>query len=134
MRTLVVGGAGFLGSHVVDRLLAEGHVVDVVDDLSSGSLANLAAARAAHVGSVKFHNLDVRVPELSDLLVRLKPEVAVHLAVPARGSGPDLLGTALGGTANLLDAVVAAGTAKVVVGLDAISYYGPEGDRASWAG
>ena len=125
MRTLVVGGAGFLGSHVVDRLLAEGHVVDVVDDLSSGSLANLAAARAAHVGSLKFHNLDVRVPELSDLLVRLKPEVAIHLAVPTRGSGPDLLGVALGGTANLLDAVVAAGTTKVVVGLDAISYYGP---------
>jgi UDP-glucose 4-epimerase len=125
MRTLVVGGAGFLGSHVVDRLLAEGHVVDVVDDLSSGSLANLASARAAHVGSLKFHNLDVRVPELADLLVRLKPEVAIHLAVPTTGPGPELLSTALGGTANLLDAVVAAGTAKVVVGLGGIAYYGP---------
>ena len=45
MRTLVTGGAGFIGSTLVDRLLAEGHAVDVVDDLSTGSLANLADAR-----------------------------------------------------------------------------------------
>ena len=47
MRTLVTGGAGFIGSTLVDRLLAEGHAVDVVDDLSTGSLANLADARAS---------------------------------------------------------------------------------------
>ena len=46
MRALVTGGAGFIGSTLVDRLLAEGHAVDVVDDLSTGSLANLADARA----------------------------------------------------------------------------------------
>ena len=46
MKALVTGGAGFIGSTLVDRLLAEGHSVDVVDDLSSGSLANLAEARA----------------------------------------------------------------------------------------
>ena len=46
MRALVTGGAGFIGSTLVDRLLAEGHSVDVVDDLSTGSLANLAEARA----------------------------------------------------------------------------------------
>ena len=46
MRTLVTGGAGFIGSTLVDRLLAEGHEVEVLDDLSSGSLANLADARA----------------------------------------------------------------------------------------
>ena len=45
MRALVTGGAGFIGSTLVDRLLAEGHEVDVVDDLSTGSLANLADAR-----------------------------------------------------------------------------------------
>ena len=46
MRAMVTGGAGFIGSTLVDRLLAEGHEVDVVDDLSTGSLANLAEARA----------------------------------------------------------------------------------------
>ena len=44
---VVVGGAGFIGSHLIERLLAEGHAVDVVDHLSPGSLANLAEARAA---------------------------------------------------------------------------------------
>ena len=47
MRAMVTGGAGFIGSNLVDRLLAEGHEVDVVDDLSTGSLANLADARAS---------------------------------------------------------------------------------------
>jgi UDP-glucose 4-epimerase len=124
MRCLVVGGAGFVGSHVVDRLLAEGHTVDVVDDLSTGTLSNLASARAEHVGSLKFHNVDVRQPELADLLGRLHPEVAVHLALPSSGPGARVLSTALGGTANLLDAAVVAGTTKVVVGLDAVAYYG----------
>ena len=50
MRAMVTGGAGFIGSTLVDRLLAEGHTVDVVDDLSTGSLANLAgpAPRPGH--------------------------------------------------------------------------------------
>jgi UDP-glucose 4-epimerase len=124
MRCLVVGGAGFVGSHVVDRLLAEGHTVDVVDDLSTGSLSNLATARAEHVGALKFHNVDVRQPELADLLGRLRPEVAVHLALPSSGPAARVLSTALGGSANLLDAAVSAGTTKVVVGLDAVAYYG----------
>ena len=47
MKALVTGGAGFIGSTLVDRLIAEGHHVDVVDDLSTGSLANLAEARSA---------------------------------------------------------------------------------------
>ena len=48
-RALVTGGAGFIGSTLVDRLLAEGHTVDVVDNLATGSLSNLAeAARQRH--------------------------------------------------------------------------------------
>ena len=48
---LVIGGAGFIGSHLVERLIADGGSVDVVDDLSTGSLANLADARAKRRGS-----------------------------------------------------------------------------------
>jgi len=57
VRIFVIGGAGFIGSHLVDRLLAEQHTVDVVDDLSTGSLANLASARALG-GALKIHHLD----------------------------------------------------------------------------
>ncbi len=82
MRTLVTGGAGFIGSTLVDRLLAEGHEVDVVDDLSSGSIANLADARASG-GEVRFHHLDIRAPELVELMARRRPEVVFHLAAQA---------------------------------------------------
>ena len=70
MRVLVTGGAGFIGSIVVDRLLAEGYDVDVVDDLSTGSLANLAEARANPAGKVTFHHLDVRSPDVVEVIAR----------------------------------------------------------------
>ena len=74
MRTLVTGGAGFIGSTLVDRLLAEGHQVDVVDDLSMGRLNNLADARSARGGEFSFHQLDVRSPEVVELISRRRPE------------------------------------------------------------
>jgi UDP-glucose 4-epimerase len=83
VRTLVTGGAGFIGSTLVDRLLAEGHPVDVVDNLSTGSLANLAEARASAGGHLSVHNLDIRSPELGDLMARRRPEVVFHLAAQA---------------------------------------------------
>ena len=83
MRALVTGGAGFVGSTLVDRLLAEGHEVDVVDDLSTGVLPNLADARADPEHKVTFHNLDIRNPGLVDLMARREPEVVFHLAAQA---------------------------------------------------
>ncbi len=65
MQALVTGGAGFIGSNLVDRLLAEGHAVDVVDNLSTGSLANLAEARRRPVTRSRFHQLDIREPSWS---------------------------------------------------------------------
>ena len=67
MRFLVCGGAGFIGSHVVDRLLSEGHAVEVVDNLSTGSFSNLHQARLSG-GDLKIHNIDVTTPEFLDLV------------------------------------------------------------------
>jgi len=83
MRTLVTGGAGFIGSTLVDRLLAEGHSVDVVDDLSTGSLANLAEARASSSKGLTFHQIDIRSAELVELIAHRRPEVVFHLAAQA---------------------------------------------------
>lgn len=83
MRTMVTGGAGFIGSTLVDRLLAEGHEVDVVDDLSSGSLVNLADARAGAGRALTIHQLDVRLPDVVELITRRHPEVIFHLAAQA---------------------------------------------------
>ena len=59
MKALVTGGAGFIGSTLVDRLLAEDWRVDVVDDLSTGTLGNLADARSLPGHRFSFHRLDV---------------------------------------------------------------------------
>jgi UDP-glucose 4-epimerase len=80
VRALVTGGAGFIGSTLVDRLLAEGHAVDVVDDLSTGSLTNLTDARSAKDADFTFHRLDIRTPEVTELIVRRHPDVVFHLA------------------------------------------------------
>src|SRR4051794_37388312 len=80
MHALVTGGAGFIGSTLVDRLLAEGHSVDVLDDLSTGSLANLAEARAQQEHEFSFHQLDLRAPNVVELIARRRPEVVFHLA------------------------------------------------------
>ena len=60
MRALVTGGAGFIGSTLVDRLLADGHEVVVVDDFSSGSEANLASARESAGDRLTVHTQDIR--------------------------------------------------------------------------
>jgi UDP-glucose 4-epimerase len=83
MRTLVTGGAGFIGSTLVDRLLVEGHEVDVVDDFSTGSLSNLADARASAGRALTIHHLDITAPAVIELMVRRRPELVFHLAAQA---------------------------------------------------
>lgn len=124
MNVVVVGGAGFIGSHLVDRLLAEGHRVDVVDDLSSGSLANLAGARAVG-GELQIHHLDGSSPEAASLLGMRRPEVVYHLGLLPRHDR-SASGQASGFAAALatLEAARQHSVAKVVVALPATSLYG----------
>ncbi|TMK64166.1 MAG: NAD-dependent epimerase/dehydratase family protein, partial [Actinobacteria bacterium] len=75
---LVTGGAGFIGSHLSDRLLAEGHRVLAVDDLSTGRIANLAEARS-YGSEFTFFNMDLRSDGLLQLFERHQPEVVMHL-------------------------------------------------------
>ncbi len=76
MRTIVTGGAGFIGSHLVEALAARGDEVQVVDNLATGSRDNLAP-------EVALHELDVRDEALGELFARLRPEVVFHLAAQA---------------------------------------------------
>jgi len=129
MRALVTGGAGFIGSALVDRLLAEGHEVDVVDDLSTGSLSNLAEARKAGGKALRIHQLDIRVPELVELVALRRPEVVFHLAaqasVPASVARPifDAEVNVLG-TLNVLEGARSAGSDRVVFAASGGTLYG----------
>jgi len=129
MKMLVTGGAGFIGSILVDRLLAEGHAVDVVDNLSSGSMANLAEARSSRVGHVTFHQLDVRSPDLAELMNKCRPDVVYHLAAQAdvRVSVLDPLFDAdvnVLGSLRVLEGARSCGAQKVVFASSGGTIYG----------
>jgi UDP-glucose 4-epimerase len=83
MHTLVTGGAGFIGSTLTDRLLADGHRVTVLDNFSSGSHDNLAAARDEHGDRLAVIEADVRDDGVSDQVRNAAPEVLFHLAAQA---------------------------------------------------
>ena len=74
MRILVTGGAGFIGSHLVDRLIAEGHEAIVIDDLSSGYATHVHPQAA-------YYRTDIRDSQaLSDMLTHEKADVVFHHA------------------------------------------------------
>src|SRR5579862_3760141 len=117
MRCLVTGGAGFIGSNLVDGLLARGHLVTVVDDLSSGKRENLDGALAA---GATLHELDITdVPALHGVFEEARPEVVFHLAaqIDVRHSVSDPAADArinVLGTIAVLEAALAAGAKRVV--------------------
>ena len=121
-RILVTGGAGFIGSHVVDRLLELGHEVAVVDNLASGSAANLSP-------DVSFHETDIVGPDLDDVLRAEKPEVVCHYAAqisvthsmrdPVADASTNILGSL-----NLLQSCVRNGVRKVVYTSSGGAIYG----------
>lgn len=125
----MVGGAGFIGSHLVERLLADGHQVDVVDDLSTGSLGNLAVARAAG-GELTIHTLDALAPEFASLVSRRSPEVVYQLALRFdRRVDAVAAGRTLQAAAATLEAARALATAKVVVAVPGAALYGRVASR-----
>ena len=117
MRCLVTGGAGFIGSNLVDALLVRGDEVTVVDNLVTGRRVNLEGALAA---GAELLELDIRDAQaLSEVAADRKPEAIFHLAaqIDVRKSLEDPAFDAavnVGGTANVLEAASAAGTGRVV--------------------
>ena len=121
MRTIVTGGAGFIGSHLVEGLVDRGEEVHVVDDLSSGRAGNVADAAV-------LHEMDVRDEAIEELFSHLRPELVFHLAAQAD------VGTSLErpthdaavnvvGTVRVLEAARAAG-ARVVFASTGGAIYG----------
>jgi UDP-glucose 4-epimerase len=129
MKAMVTGGAGFIGSTLVDRLLAEGWRVDAVDDLSNGSLGNLATAREQPDRSFSFHRIDVSSPAVVDLIAHRRPDVVFHLAAQAdvrvSVARPVFDATVnILGTLNVCEGSVAAGVGKVVFAASGGTLYG----------
>jgi UDP-glucose 4-epimerase len=127
VRTLVTGAAGFIGSTLVDRLLADGHSVVGVDDLSSGRSTNIT--RAEQSDAFEFAKADIVDADLVALLADVKPEVVFHLAAqisvklsvddPQRDSTVNVVGTV-----RLAEAARRAGVRKVVHTSSGGSVYG----------
>jgi UDP-glucose 4-epimerase len=127
----VTGSAGFIGSNLVDRLLADGHRVVGIDDCSTGRTANLSDA----VLSDRFtqHTMDVRDPALVTVLERHRPQIVMHLAAqasvvlsmrdPAHDAGINVLGLL-----NVLEAAAAASVAKVIFASSGGTTYGEARD------
>jgi UDP-glucose 4-epimerase len=127
MKTLVTGGAGFIGSTLVDRLLADGHEVVVVDDFSSGSEANLESARST--GRAQVESVDIRDEAVVQTIVDAAPEVVFHLAAqadvrvsvarPTHDASINVIGLL-----NVLEGARQAGTRKVVFASSGGTIYG----------
>ena len=76
METLVTGGAGFIGSHIVDALIEKGHTVSVIDNLSTGHLKNINRCAS-------FYQMDLNSTELDHVFEKHKPQFVFHAAAQA---------------------------------------------------
>jgi UDP-glucose 4-epimerase len=126
VKALVTGGAGFIGSTLVDRLLADGHEVVVVDDLSSGNLDNLDGAQDA---GATVYPKDIRDEVVVQIIAGEEPEVVFHLAAqadvrvsvarPAHDASINVIGLL-----NVLEGAREAGSRKVVFASSGGTIYG----------
>jgi UDP-glucose 4-epimerase len=123
MNVLVTGGAGFIGSHVVDLLIEKGCTVSIADNLSTGRMENINPG-------AKFYNIDMRDPGLQEVVARERPSAVIHLAaqVDVQCSLRDTRSDAeinIIGSINLLDACAGCGVNKVVFASSAAVYGSP---------
>ena len=124
MNILVTGGAGFIGSHVVDRCIQEGHTVVVLDDLSSGTKKNLNR-------KATFYKMDIGSHRVDRVFKNERPVVLIHLAAqmnvrhstehPKFDAQVNILGTI-----NLLEHAVRYGVRKVIFASSGGTVYGEQ--------
>lgn len=124
MKVLVTGGAGFIGSHLVDRLVQEGHEVVVVDNLSTGKRRNLSRA-------ARFCKLDIQSSRLERVFRNERPNIVMHLAaqMDVRKSVEDPVFDAqvnVLGMLNVLQQAVRHGVRKVVFSSSGGAIYGDQ--------
>lgn len=118
MRAVVTGGAGFIGSHLVDRLVGDGHEVVVIDSLVRGSTTNVSGALAT--GRCELIECDITDPRAGELMTSRCPDVVYHLAaqIDVRSSVSDPMHDArvnVEGTVAVLDAARRAGVGQFVL-------------------
>jgi len=123
---LVTGGAGFIGSHLADRLIKEGHKVVVIDNLSAGRKENLNS-------KVKFYKVDIRDPKISQIFKKEKPQVVFHLAaqpiVETAYENPlETIEINIMGTANILEVCKLKGDLKSIIVVSSDKAYGKSKD------
>lgn len=124
MNVLVTGGAGFIGSHIVDKLINEGLDVVVVDNLSTGKLENLN-------DKAKFYNLDITSEQLSNIFEKEKIDVVIHQAAQTdvQKSLQDPISDSkvnINGTINLLKCCRKYNVRKIIYASSAAVYGKPE--------
>jgi UDP-glucose 4-epimerase len=126
MRVLVTGGAGFIGSHLSEALVARGHEVRVLDDLSTGTRENLAAMKA----HIEWHEGDIRDPWILARVMRGVDVVYHQAALASVGrSVRDPVGVTeinAVGTMNVLAAAQAAGVRRVLFASSSSVYGDPD--------